>query len=178
MKFENVELDVGVVRLFSDETRIRIMAALVENGEATNAQLADIIGKSKSSISYHLRILENCGFVKVSRTDYEGYGIPTKYYRVKSSLVPFVYAFKPDMEVARLFSDKTRIKIMKLLAEKGEMSNTQLSKELGIRSPTISYHLKILTDANILHVSRRRKVKSGAFYKLYSLKKRVSYPTM
>jgi DNA-binding transcriptional ArsR family regulator len=177
MKFENADLDVEIARLFSDDTRIRIMAALAENGEATNTQLSDMLKKSKSSISYHLRILKNGGFVKVSRRDYEGYGIPMKYYRIRSSLMPFVYAFKPDIEVARLFSDKTRIRILELLAEKKEMSNTQLSKELGIGSPTISYHLKILTDANILHISKVRK-KNGSPHKLYSLKNKVSYSTI
>ncbi|MCX9081512.1 MAG: transcriptional regulator [Candidatus Methanoperedens sp.] len=41
---------------------------------------------------------------------------------------------------AKIFSDKTRLKIMELLSEK-ELTNSQLARMLDLSKPTISHHL-------------------------------------
>jgi DNA-binding transcriptional ArsR family regulator len=59
------------------------------------------------------------------------------------------YIIKPDEETAKIFSDKTRLKIVELLSEK-ELTNSQLVRMLNLSKLTISHHLKLLLDAGIL----------------------------
>ncbi len=78
------------------------------------------------------------------------------------------YILKPDSSVAKLFSDKTRQKIVELLADK-EMTNTQLSRQLKLSKPTLSHHLKLLVDSNIIRISRIEHENHGIQMKYYSL---------
>ena len=64
------------------------------------------------------------------------------------------YMLKPDPETAKVFSDRTRAKIIELLEKRGEMTNTLLARELGISKATVSHHMKILEKAGVVRVSR------------------------
>ncbi|MGA2230706.1 MAG: metalloregulator ArsR/SmtB family transcription factor [Tepidisphaeraceae bacterium] len=56
----------------------------------------------------------------------------------------------------QLLSDKTRVKILLLLAE-GERNVTALCHSLGLPQPTVSHHLGLLRGRNI--ISNRRQGK-------------------
>ena len=78
------------------------------------------------------------------------------------------YIFKPNEETAKIFSDKTRLKIMELLSEK-ELTNSQLSRMLNLSKPTISHHLRLLLDAEIVKISRKEHEEHGIQMKFYAL---------
>lgn len=78
------------------------------------------------------------------------------------------YILKPDEEVAKIFSDKTRLKIVKLLSEK-ELTNSQLAALLNLSKPTISHHLKLLLNAEIVKISRIEHEEHGIAMKFYAV---------
>jgi len=55
----------------------------------------------------------------------------------------------------KAFGDKSRLKIISLLATK-EMTVNDIAKAVGLSQPTVSRHLSILKDANLV-VDRRDK---------------------
>ncbi|MDW7733250.1 MAG: V4R domain-containing protein [Methanolobus sp.] len=75
---------------------------------------------------------------------------------------------KPDEEVAKIFSDRTRIKIIELLSEK-ELTNSQLAGLLNLSKPTISHHIRLLLDAGIVKISRTEHEKHGIQMKFYTV---------
>jgi hypothetical protein len=79
------------------------------------------------------------------------------------------YVSKPDIETAKLFSDKTRMKLLEILAEK-EMTNSQLARKLGLSKATITYHIKQLDEAGLISVARTEYEKHGIPMKYYKLK--------
>jgi len=78
------------------------------------------------------------------------------------------YILKPDEETAKLFSDKTRLKIMELLSKK-ELTNSQLARMLDLSKPTISHHLKLLLDAGIVKISKIEHEEHGIAMKFYAV---------
>ncbi len=55
------------------------------------------------------------------------------------------------VKIAKALSDKTRIKILSEIAEKGSISCGDIEKFASLSQPTISHHCKILTDAGLLN---------------------------
>jgi DNA-binding transcriptional ArsR family regulator len=58
------------------------------------------------------------------------------------------------VKIARALSDKTRVRIIKEIACKGSISCGEAEKIAGLSQPTVSHHLKILTDAGILNAEK------------------------
>ena len=71
------------------------------------------------------------------------------------------------IELERLFkalADRHRVAILNLLAGAGEpVCVCKLMPALGLAQPTVSYHLKLLTDAGLLERERRGRF---AYYRL------------
>ncbi len=78
------------------------------------------------------------------------------------------YILKPDEEVAKIFSDKTRMKIIELLSE-NELTNSQLAGLLNLSKPTISHHVRLLINADIVKVSRTEHEEHGIQMKFYAV---------
>lgn len=78
------------------------------------------------------------------------------------------YILKPDGEIAKIFSDGTRIKIIELLTEK-ELTNSQLARILNLSKPTISHHIRLLLDARIVKISRIEHEEHGIQMKFYAV---------
>ena len=53
-----------------------------------------------------------------------------------------------------VLADETRIRILSLL-KNGESNVTDLSNEVGVTQPTVSYHLKMLGDLGLILKERR-----------------------
>lgn len=153
-----VGIDIEKARLFSDETRVRLLKLLAEHGELTNSQLSEMLGVGESTVFYHLKLLRDGGIVKLSRTEREHHGIIMRYYKLRSALLPAVYALIPELALTKLLGDRTRVKILRLLAEQGELTNSQLARMLGVGKSTVSYHLKLLKRAGLV---RARMVDKG-----------------
>lgn len=58
------------------------------------------------------------------------------------------------IRVLRALADKGRFQMVQEIGAAGELSCGQVGERFGLRQPTISHHLKILTDAEVLLVRR------------------------
>jgi DNA-binding transcriptional ArsR family regulator len=58
------------------------------------------------------------------------------------------------MDVFIAVSDPTRRKILELLAERGQLSATEIYMEFNVSHPAISQHLKILRQAGLVKVEK------------------------
>lgn len=63
----------------------------------------------------------------------------------------------------KALSDQLRLKIMYELNQKGQICVCELTKRIGLSQSKLSYHLKILLDANLIE---REKIGTWNFYRL------------
>ena len=68
-----------------------------------------------------------------------------------------------SMNAFAALADNTRREIVLLLAEKGEMSATEISNRFSITPPAVSQHLKVLREAKVI------QMKKQAQKRLYSI---------
>jgi DNA-binding transcriptional ArsR family regulator len=83
--------DPETIDLMSDAMRKEIMR-LLSKRSMTETELSEFLGITKTSVSYHLRLLKNAGLIKVQRTAIEEHGIMQKFY--EPSAVHFVADFE------------------------------------------------------------------------------------
>lgn len=62
-----LEARARVFRALGDETRLRILRNLSEEGEMNPSGLRRVTGKDLNLLSHHLSCLENCGLVESER---------------------------------------------------------------------------------------------------------------
>jgi ArsR family transcriptional regulator len=64
-----------------------------------------------------------------------------------------------DAMASRLkaLADPTRLRLFSLVASSTEQCACDLTKPLGVSQPTVSHHLKVLTDAGLLTRQQRGK---------------------
>ena len=55
------------------------------------------------------------------------------------------------VKIAKALSDKTRLRILKEIAAKRSISCGDAEKVVDLSQPTVSHHIKILTDAGLLN---------------------------
>lgn len=68
----------------------------------------------------------------------------------------------------KALSDPARLRLVSLIAACGEVCGCELVDDIGVSQPTLSHHLKVLTDAGLLERERRGKwihykIATGAF---------------
>jgi len=61
----------------------------------------------------------------------------------------------------RVIADPARLRLVSIVASSGESCVCDLTDELGLSQPTVSHHLRVLTDAGVL---RREKRGRWAYY--------------
>jgi len=61
------------------------------------------------------------------------------------------------VQVARLLSDETRLRILFLLAEHGELHVTDLCERLGQSQPAVSHHLALMRVSGLIEARREAK---------------------
>ena len=72
---------VQVFKLLSDETRLRILLYLMQEGELHVSALCELLGQSQPAVSHHLTLLRMAGLVGYRRDGKHN------FYRVESGLV-------------------------------------------------------------------------------------------
>ena len=72
-----------------------------------------------------------------------------------------------DPDKIRLLADFTRTEILQLLSEH-PMTETQISKELGLTRAAVGYHLKLLMKAQLIYLERVEPEEHGILQKFYS----------
>ena len=70
---------------------------------------------------------------------------------------------KYAIEFLRVLADPTRLDILYLILEKGEKSSSEIQNEFKKSQSTISKHLNILADNNLIDFEKKDKIK---YYKL------------
>ncbi len=81
-----------------------------------------------------------------------------RYIIMEYALTEYALFFKA-------LSDETRLKIFKMLNDKSELCACNLLEQLNITQPTLSYHMKILSECKLVF---SRKDGSWMRYKLNS----------
>jgi len=66
-----------------------------------------------------------------------------------------------------LLADFTRTEILRLLS-KDPLTETQLSKKLGITKAAVGYHLHLLLEVELIHIDRVYPEKHGILQKFYT----------
>ncbi len=69
--------------------------------------------------------------------------------------ISMVEVFEKYEQKFKAISDKKRLQIMNILTEKGEMCVCDLTPLMDMTQSKLSYHLKILLDANIIKKETR-----------------------
>jgi ArsR family transcriptional regulator, arsenate/arsenite/antimonite-responsive transcriptional repressor len=64
----------------------------------------------------------------------------------------------------KALSDPARVSIVNRIAGSGEVCTCQLTAPLGLSQPTVSHHLRVLKEAGLIEVARRRG--TWTFYRL------------
>ena len=59
------------------------------------------------------------------------------------------------MDVFTVLSEPTRRSIVEMVARHGELTATHIGRRFASSPPAISQHLKVLLDAEVLHVEKR-----------------------
>jgi DNA-binding transcriptional ArsR family regulator len=78
----------------------------------------------------------------------------------------------------RALGDETRLRMIGLLAEIGPMPVNQLSREVGMSQPLISWHLRILRLAGVVDTQRQGRtticrLRTAAFEELHDAEARL-----
>src|SRR2546423_15521753 len=64
----------------------------------------------------------------------------------------------------KALADPTRVSIVNRIAGAGEICTCQLTAPLGLSQPTVSHHMRVLKEAGLIEVSRKRG--TSTFYRL------------
>ena len=59
------------------------------------------------------------------------------------------------MDIFSALADPTRRKILEMLAERGQLTATEISRQFHVSPPAISQHLKVLREANLVMMEKR-----------------------
>jgi DNA-binding transcriptional ArsR family regulator len=101
VKLVEIIRDPEAAKLISDPMR-RAILNLLRQRSLTEAELAESLGLTDATVSYHLQLLKKVGFITIAKREEEGHGIMQKFY------APTAYLYLPDVgslprEVARYF---------------------------------------------------------------------------
>jgi DNA-binding transcriptional ArsR family regulator len=143
------------LRAVSNLTRHRIMAVL-RFEPATITQIAARLGLAKGSSSYHVRLLERAGLVKVVRTR-KVRGVTERYYAMaaRAIVLPDPGAGRPDVLMRHAVAD------LEAAPVDGEryvrMAHLRLTEErfaeLGARLEALADEYRELSDPSLPDVS-------------------------
>ncbi|GAA1377340.1 hypothetical protein GCM10009612_76960 [Streptomyces beijiangensis] len=143
------------LRAVSNLTRHRIMA-LLRFEPATITQIAAQVGLAKGSSSYHVRLLERAGLVKVVRTR-KVRGVTERYYAMaaRAIVLPDPGAGQPDVLMRQAVAD------LEAAPVDGErhvrMAHLRLTgeqfAELGVRLQALADEYRELSDPLLPDVS-------------------------
>ncbi|NJO41655.1 MAG: helix-turn-helix transcriptional regulator [Cyanobacteria bacterium CRU_2_1] len=86
----------------------------------------------------------------------------TEHFQPGETIAPSPTNCTPTEQRAKIFaalSDPTRLRIVELLAEKSEMSGSEIAAQSGISLALFCHHSKMLAEAGIIQVRREGQTK-------------------
>lgn len=63
------------------------------------------------------------------------------------------------MQIENVFSSKGRVRILRILAEIGELNISEIARRAGLNYATTNQHLKVLEDANLVRHKRFGRIR-------------------
>ncbi|MBD3196239.1 MAG: hypothetical protein GF317_14370 [Candidatus Lokiarchaeota archaeon] len=108
---KKLRLKVEVMKLLNTVSCLRIMLILLVYGKQSLAQLKEKIGRSKATITHHMKKFEDLGIIKTSRMDARG-SIDAKAYEI---IPDFKNLISLDMEDIKLLSAKEQKEVLTFL---------------------------------------------------------------
>ncbi|HEV8361741.1 MAG TPA: winged helix-turn-helix transcriptional regulator [Candidatus Thermoplasmatota archaeon] len=130
-------------RVAKSEVRQRLAVLVGERPGITITDLGKLVGLSHSTVSYHLRILEQAGEIQSKRD-----GRTVRYY---------THGQYEDLRVrlAPLLQRKRVVAIIKLIEERPDLRPFNIARELEVSVPTVMWHLAKLRDYGALQMEKR-----------------------
>jgi predicted transcriptional regulator len=130
-------------RIARSEVRQRLAALVLERPGVTITDLGKLVGLSHSTVSYHLRILEQAGEIQSKRD-----GRTVRYY---------AQGQYEDLKVrlAPLLARQRVVAIIKLIEARPDMRPFNIARELEVSVPTVMWHLAKLRDYGALQMEKR-----------------------
>lgn len=126
--------NLAQLKAFTDPLRARILHIL-QSREATNQQVAAIVGESQAKVLHHVRVLLRVGLIRLVEERVRG-GNVEKYYRATAR----VYGFRPDP------------------AEAGEVAGPLSAAALVSSAQELEASLKAWPDQPVYHEGRRTRM--------------------
>ncbi len=65
-----------------------------------------------------------------------------------------MHCFKASIPILKALCDETRLSILSLLNQQGEMNGCEINRAFECTQPTISYHMKLLVDNGLVRARR------------------------
>lgn len=63
------------------------------------------------------------------------------------------------MQIENVFSSKGRVRILRILAEIGELNISEIARRAGLNYATTNQHLKVLEDADLVRHKRFGRIR-------------------
>jgi predicted transcriptional regulator len=130
-------------RIVKSEVRQRLAQSVRDEPGLIITQLAARMGLSHSTVSYHLRILEQAGEIQSKRD-----GRIVRYYAA-GQYEDLGTRLKPLLQRERV------VAIIRLIQAHPEMCPFNIARELNVSVPTVMWHLGKLRDYGALQMEKR-----------------------
>jgi predicted transcriptional regulator len=124
-------------KVVDHKTRGEIIHYIAKNPGSHFREIKGALKLKNGTLSYHVKVLENNGYVK-SRTD----GMYKRFY-------PFGYRI-PDVTLSN-----TERRIIAIIGDNPGITQKAISDEMKITQPAVAYHIKKLKKKGIVESSRR-----------------------
>ena len=109
MKEQKLKQTTKIIKALADENRIRIVCMLKNKRDLCVCEITEIIGLAQSTISSHLKLLENAGFIESYKDGlWVNYNIVSGLNPFSAELIEMIYKnLKNDKQIK---SDFEKIK--------------------------------------------------------------------
>ncbi|MFW9905331.1 MAG: ArsR/SmtB family transcription factor [Candidatus Thorarchaeota archaeon] len=87
MSFQSSPLPLRIFRVLQDETRLAIFICLTIYQRLTVKQLGDFLHKGKTTISHHLRKMDEAGIVKWEEREEDKKKLKTRYFTLNYEII-------------------------------------------------------------------------------------------
>jgi DNA-binding transcriptional ArsR family regulator len=98
-----------------------------------------------------------CAALTEDRTESQDTSSCTENGSPAAVTLPPEEAIQNLVALCKLLADETRLRILFLLRRAGEMNVLELCKRLDQRQPSVSHHLALLREANLIAMRRAGK---------------------
>lgn len=172
---------IEILRLMDNLPRLRIILALIIFRKISLTKLSDLLGRAKSTITHHIKKLENLGIIKVTRREARG-SIDANVYELIPEFLDIISSKFEESVIEKHLYDKNLkdiisndilfLKILKILNEQVILYYDAILRK-NIKSKPKSFkefqdsHFKIPLSYDYLFLSEQGREKYEDLYKKF-----------